>query len=66
MILLDTDVVSEPLRLKPDAGVIAWIDGQSLETLYLSAVTVAELRAGLALLPAGKRRSGLQRAWKVR
>ncbi len=59
MILLDTSVVSEPLRTAPDARVVAWIDAQSLETLFLSAVTVAELRAGVALLPAGKRRAGL-------
>ena len=51
---------AEPLRPAPDAQVIAWIDAQALETLYLSAITVAELRAGVALLPAGKRRSGLQ------
>ena len=60
MILLDTNVVSEPLRPAPDARVIAWIDAQPLETIFLSAITVAELRAGVALLPAGKRRSGLQ------
>jgi predicted nucleic acid-binding protein len=60
MILLDTNVVSEPLRPAPDAGVVAWIDAQPLETLFLSAITVAELRAGVALLPAGKRRAGLQ------
>lgn len=59
MILLDTNVVSEPLRSAPDARVIEWIDAQPLETLFLSAITVAELRAGVALLPAGKRRSGL-------
>jgi toxin FitB len=60
MILLDTNVVSEPLRAAPEAGVVAWIDAQPLETLFLSAITVAELRAGVALLPAGKRRTGLQ------
>ena len=60
MILLDTNVVSEPLRQAPDARVIEWIDAQPLETLFLSAITVAELRAGVALLPAGKRRTGLQ------
>jgi toxin FitB len=59
MILLDTNVVSEPLRHAPEARVIDWIDAQPLETLYLSAITVAELRAGVALLPAGKRRTGL-------
>jgi predicted nucleic acid-binding protein len=60
MILLDTNVVSEPLRHAPQVRVIEWIDAQPLETLFLSAVTVAELRAGVALLPAGKRREGLQ------
>ena len=59
MILLDTNVISEPLRRAPEPGVIEWIDAQALETLYLSAITVAELRSGIALLPAGKRRTGL-------
>lgn len=59
MILLDTNVVSEPLRRQPETRVIEWIDAQSLETLYLSAITVAELRAGVALLPSGRRRTGL-------
>ena len=66
MILLDTNVVSEPLRATPDARVIAWIDAQPLETLYLSAITVAELRAGVALLLAGKRRAGLQEGLEKR
>mgnify|MGYP000060627853 CR=1 FL=1 len=60
MILLDTNVVSEPLRPAPDARVTAWIDSQALDTLFLSAITVAELRAGLSMLPAGKRRAALQ------
>ena len=59
MILLDTNVVSEPLRPAPESRVLEWIDAQPLETLFLSAITVAELRAGVALLPAGTRRSGL-------
>ena len=66
MILLDTNVVSEPLRPSPDSRVIAWIDAQALETLFLSAITVAELRAGVALLPAGKRRAGLQESLETR
>ena len=59
MILLDTNVISEPQRREPNARVLDWIDAQALETLYLSAITVAELRAGIALMPAGKRRDGL-------
>lgn len=60
MILLDTNVISEPLRSTPEPRVIEWIDAQSLETLYLSSITVAELRAGVAMLPAGKRHKGLR------
>lgn len=59
MILLDTNVISEPQRQAPNARVLNWLDAQALETLYLCAITVAELRAGIALLPAGKRRDGL-------
>lgn len=59
MILVDTNVISEPLRKSPEVRVIEWIDAQPLETLCLSAITVAELRFGVASLPAGKRRDGL-------
>lgn len=60
MILLGTNVISEPLQRAPNARVIAWIDDQVLDTLYLSAITVAELRFGIAVLPAGKRRDTLR------
>jgi len=57
MILLDTNVISELWKVKPNPNVLAWIDAQVIETLYLSAITVAELRYGLALMPEGKRRT---------
>ncbi len=53
MIILDTNVVSEPLRPAPDARVMAWLDRQSPDTLYLTTVGLAEPGAGLAMLPAG-------------
>jgi len=59
MILVDTNVVSEPLRADPEPRVADWLDAQALETLYLSAVTVAELRFGVHALPAGRRRDRL-------
>ncbi|NDB67396.1 MAG: type II toxin-antitoxin system VapC family toxin [Methylocystaceae bacterium] len=59
MILLDTNVISETQRQEPDARVLDWLDAQALETLYLSTITVAELRAGIALMPVGKRRARL-------
>ena len=60
MIILDTNVISEPLRQAPESRVIEWINAQAIETLYLSAITVAELRFGVASLSAGKRRDRLQ------
>lgn len=59
MILLDTNLISEPLRAHPEARVIAWLDAQALETLFLSVITVAELRRGVARLPNGRRREAL-------
>lgn len=59
MIIVDTNVVSEPLRRDPEPRVVEWLDAQALETLYLSAITVAELRFGVQSLPAGRRRDRL-------
>ena len=59
MILLDTNVVSEPLKAAGDTNVLAWIDAQIIETLYLSTISLAELRFGIAVLPEGKRRDTL-------
>lgn len=59
MILIDTNVVSEPWRPVPDARVLDWLDAQAIETLFLSAITVAELRFGIAAMPEGKRRTVL-------
>ena len=57
MILIDTNVISELWKAEPNPDVLAWMDEQAVETLYLSAVTVAELRFGVAAMPEGKRRS---------
>ena len=66
MILLDTNVISEPLRPSGDAAVLAWIDAQIVETLYLSAISLAELRLGMATLPAGKRKDVLYSSFEQR
>lgn len=57
MIVIDTNVISELWKIEPNPNVLAWIDAQTIETLYLSAITVAELRYGLATMPEGKRRT---------
>ena len=48
--LLDTNILSEIRRLKPEPKVLAFIGGTPLKELYVSAVTLAELRFGIALL----------------
>ena len=60
MIMLDTNVISESLRPAPESRVLDWINTQTIETLYLSAISVAELRFGAALLPSGRRKDKLQ------
>ena len=60
MIMLDTNVISESLRPTPESRVLEWINTQAIETLYLSAISVAELRFGAALLPSGRRKDKLQ------
>ncbi len=60
MILIDTNVISEPMQPAPNALVVQWIDAQAVDTLYLSAITVAELRFGIAVLPPGRRRDRLR------
>jgi predicted nucleic acid-binding protein len=62
MIIVDTNVVSELLRPAPDAQVEAWLAAQVGSTVYFTAVSEAELRHGLARLPAGKRRAALSQA----
>lgn len=59
MILIDTDVISAPLRAVPEPRVVEWLDAQALETLYISAITVVELSFGVHALPADRRRHRL-------
>jgi toxin FitB len=66
MILLDTNVISEPLKLNGDVGVLTWIDAQIIETLYLSTISLAELRFGIAALAPGKRRDTLHTSLEQR
>ena len=59
MIVLDTNVVSELMRPRPDTNVVDWVAGQAMDALYLSTVSEAELRYGIAILPTGVRRDRL-------
>lgn len=66
MIVLDTNVVSEPLKSIGEPAVLAWLDQQNIETLFLTTISLAELRYGVAVLPDGRRKSGLGAALEKR
>ncbi len=62
--LIDTNVLSELRRPKPEAGVVDWFRDHGWRTLYLSVLTLGEIRKGIAKLPAGPRRDLLDQ-WLV-
>lgn len=59
MIILDTNVLSEVMRHPADDKVIEWLDKQARTSVWTSSITILEIRYGLQILPAGKRRSVL-------
>jgi predicted nucleic acid-binding protein len=59
VIILDTNVVSEPIKPNGNATVRAWLDRQEIDTLYVTATSLAELLAGIQMLPRSKRRDRL-------
>ena len=61
MIVLDTNVLSEPLKQRPDEHVLAWLTSLA-EEAGVTAVSVGELLTGVRALPAGRRRAGLLEA----
>jgi predicted nucleic acid-binding protein len=60
MIVLDTNVLSETLRPKPDAAVASWLKAQRTTDMHTTTICEAEIFYGVALLPAGKRRAALE------
>ena len=60
MIILDTNVLSALMQQQPDAQVVAWLDNQPAESIWISSITLFEARYGLALLAPGQRKSLLQ------
>ena len=59
MIILDTNVVSELLRPTPETRVLDWLARLDGSSIYLTSITEAELRYGVAIMDEGKRRDGL-------
>jgi len=62
VIVLDTNVISEMARQEPDLGVLSWLDSFEIAGLVTTAITAAELRYGVARLPAGHRKRELTAA----
>lgn len=63
--ILDTNVISEPLQARPDVRVMHWLDSLDPRDCAITAVTAAELIAGVERLPAGRKREGLERSIDV-
>ena len=59
--LLDTNIVSEWVRDRPDPGVVAWLSEINEDEVFLSVVTFAELRHGIVRMPSGRRKERLRR-----
>ena len=57
--MLDTNVVSEAMRIVPDTGVLRWLNESETSDLYLSTITIAEVSYGLQILPEGRRRDAI-------
>jgi predicted nucleic acid-binding protein len=60
--LLDTNCISEVVRVKPEPRMLEWMEAADERLLYLSVLTLGEIRKGVASLPQGKRRTQLE-AW---
>ena len=63
MIILDTNVLSALMRQTPDLNVVAWLDRQPRSSIWITSITVLEVRFGLRIMAAGKRRNSLMKAF---
>ncbi len=64
MIILDTNVISALMLLRPDPHVTEWLDKQSRPSLWITSVTVFEIEFGLRLMPPGAKRSMMTREFE--
>jgi predicted nucleic acid-binding protein len=63
VIILDTNVLSALMRTVPDEAVVDWLDQQPADSIWITSVTVFEARFGLSLVPPGRKRLALERAF---
>lgn len=64
MIILDTNVLSALMQKVPEPTVVAWLDQQPAESVWITSITLFEARLGLTLLPSGRRRQALEAAFE--
>jgi len=65
MIVLDTNVISALMRTEPEKPVVKWLDAQPAASVWISAITVMEIRFGLQTMPKGPRQGALIRAFEL-
>ena len=63
MIILDTNVLSALMRVRPETVVVNWLDRQPADSIWITTITLFETRLGLSLLPDGRRRQALETAF---
>ncbi|MBF0267558.1 MAG: type II toxin-antitoxin system VapC family toxin [Alphaproteobacteria bacterium] len=63
MIILDTNVLSAVMRRDADPAIVSWLDRQPSESLWITTITVFEIRFGLELLPGSHKRQALEKAF---
>ncbi len=63
MIVLDTNVISELMRVRPEQKILAWADGLDPDAVVIAAMNEAEILHGLARLPDGQRKQELRQGW---
>jgi predicted nucleic acid-binding protein len=64
--LLDTNVVSELVKPKPNSRVMAWVDATPEQLIHLSVITIGEIRRGIDLLPASQSKRVALQSWLER
>lgn len=63
MIVLDTNVLSALMRQAPEMPVVHWLDRQQADSIWITSVTLFEVRLGMGILPKGRRRQSLEAAF---
>ena len=65
MIILDTNVLSALMRPEPEQDIVAWLDQQPRTSVWTTSITVLEVRFGIEIMSAGKRRAALRKAFEA-